>query len=359
MMIECAPENRASIVASLDSTAALLFLTSAITVFDSTMFGSLLPDARLHEAAADMLALVVVEQDHAAVRADELERLVEDLRQQLVEVELAADRARQLVADAQALVVAAQDLVVGDLALRHEVAGVGLDAAADVALGQAGRDRHALERVVGLRLVDEHDARRAHRELVAVAEVVVADPLAAHERAVQRAQVAQQVAPVGRALDLRVLLRDDAIEDLDRVVGMPADRVEGGELELLPLLPGDDDQLGHRDARKTARSMVRRPAAPSKGGIATNSSLLHGKPVSPWHVALVLRARAYGICTGRPPSDRGGIGRRAGLRCQWVTPWGFESPRSHEGRIEDHDAAFDFSATLRRVFIQPDRRIGK
>jgi hypothetical protein len=25
-----------------------------------------------------------------------------------------------------------------------------------------------------------------------------------------------------------------------------ADRVEGSELELLPLLPGDDDQLGHR-----------------------------------------------------------------------------------------------------------------
>ena len=28
--------------------------------------------------------------------------------------------------------------------------------------------------------------------------------------------------------------------------------------------------------------------------------------------------------------DRGGIGRRAGFRFQWVTPWGFESPRSHE-----------------------------
>ena len=32
MMIECAPENRASIVASDDSTAALLVSTSAITV---------------------------------------------------------------------------------------------------------------------------------------------------------------------------------------------------------------------------------------------------------------------------------------------------------------------------------------
>ncbi len=35
--LKCAPENRASIVASLDSTAALLPVTSAITVFDSTM----------------------------------------------------------------------------------------------------------------------------------------------------------------------------------------------------------------------------------------------------------------------------------------------------------------------------------
>jgi hypothetical protein len=56
--------------------------------------------------------LCVHEQDRAAVGADQLEGLVEDLGQQLLEVELAADRARQLVADAQALVVAAQHLLV-------------------------------------------------------------------------------------------------------------------------------------------------------------------------------------------------------------------------------------------------------
>jgi hypothetical protein len=100
--------------------------------------------------------------------------------------------------------------------------------------------------IVGLGLVHEHDARRPHRELVAIVQIMVGDPLAPHERAVQRPQVAQQVAPIGRSLDLRVLLRDDPIEDLDRVVGMPADRVESSELELLPLVPGDNDQLCHR-----------------------------------------------------------------------------------------------------------------
>ena len=117
--------------------------------------------------------------------------------------------------------------------------------ATDVALGEAGRDRHALERVVGLRFVDEHDVRRAHGDLVAVEQEALRDAFAAQERAVQRAQIAQQEAAVGGALNLCVVLGDDAIEDLDRVFGMAADRVEGGKLELLPLLSRDDDQLGH------------------------------------------------------------------------------------------------------------------
>ncbi len=108
-----------------------------------------------------------------------------------------------------------------------------------------GRDRHAAERVLALGLVDEDDARRAHRELVAVVQVVVPDALAAQERPVQRLEIAQHEAAVGGPLDLRVLLRDDPIEDLDRVVGMAADRVERSELELLSLIPGNDDQLGH------------------------------------------------------------------------------------------------------------------
>jgi hypothetical protein len=113
-------------------------------------------------------------------------------------------------------------------------------------LSVSRRDRHPLQHVVRLRLVDEHDPRRAHRELVAVVQVVVRDPLAPHERPVERPQVAQQEPPIRRALDLRVLLRDDPVEDLDGVVRVPADRVEGSELELLPFVPGDNDQLRHR-----------------------------------------------------------------------------------------------------------------
>jgi hypothetical protein len=200
--------------------------------------------ARLH-VARDHLALVVLEQDRAAIGADQLERLVEDLGQQLLEIELAADGAGELVADAEALVVAAELLVVGDLALGREVAGRRLDALPDVALGQARRDRDPVLRLLDRRLVDEEEPGRPHRDLVAVGQDVVADALAADEGAVQRAQVAQQEAAVGAALDLRVLLRDDPVEDLDRVVRMAADRVERGELELLPLVPADDDELGH------------------------------------------------------------------------------------------------------------------
>jgi hypothetical protein len=86
-------------------------------------------------------------------------------------------------------------------------------------------------------LVDEHDAGRAHHDLVAVGEVVLADPLAAHERAVERPQVAQQEPPIAGALDLRVLLRDDPIEDLDRVVRGAGRGVERRKLELLALFP--------------------------------------------------------------------------------------------------------------------------
>jgi hypothetical protein len=114
-----------------------------------------------------------------------------------------------------------------------------------VALGEPGRDRHAVLRLLLARLVDEQEPRRPHRDLVTILQIVLADALAPEERAVQRPQVAQQEPAVARALDLRVFLRDDPIEDLDRVVGMPAQGVERPELELLALVAGDDDQLGH------------------------------------------------------------------------------------------------------------------
>ena len=180
------------------------------------------------------------------------------------------------LAGQQPLVVAPQVLVVGDLPLRHEVAGVGLDAAADVALGQARRDRHAPERVVGLWLVGEYDTRRAHRELVAVGQVVIGDSLASHERPVERLEVAQQESAIRRPLDLGVLLRDDPVEDLDRVIRMTSDRVERGELELLPFLPGNDDQLCHAETLRTAPAMVRRSPAAIQGAFATTPWLDKG-----------------------------------------------------------------------------------
>jgi hypothetical protein len=100
-----------------------------------------------------------------------------------------------------------------------------------------GRDRHPVHRLLLAGLVDEQQPGRAHGDLVAVGQVVLADALAAQERAVQRPQVAQQEAPVAGALDLRVLLRDDPIEDLDRVVRVPAQGVERPKLELLALIP--------------------------------------------------------------------------------------------------------------------------
>ena len=78
-----------------------------------------------------------------------------------------------------------------------------------------------------------------------VVQDVLADALAAQERAVQAAEIAEQEAPVGLADDLGVLLGDDAVEDLERVVGVAPDRVDGPELELASLIVACDDDLGH------------------------------------------------------------------------------------------------------------------
>ena len=88
---------------------------------------------------------------------------------------------------------------------------------------------------------------RAERDLVAVDQDVLVHALAAQERAVQAAEVAEQEPPVGLADDLRVLLGDDAVEDLQRVVGVPADGVDGTELVLAPLVVAGDDNLGHSE----------------------------------------------------------------------------------------------------------------
>ena len=83
--------------------------------------------------------------------------------------------------------------------------------------------------------------------------------LAAQERAVEAAEVAEQEAPVRLADDLRVLLGDDAVEDLDRVVGVAADGVDRAELELAPLVVSADDDLGH--AGRRLAGIITRPRA--------------------------------------------------------------------------------------------------
>src|SRR6185312_1272627 len=103
----------------------------------------------------------------------------------------------------------------------------------------------AVERLLGLGVLDEHEVRRAEHQLVAVLEHDLADARAAYISAVQRAEIAQQEAAVTAAKNLRVLLRDDAVENLDRIVGMAADGVDRRELELLSLLARRQDQLRH------------------------------------------------------------------------------------------------------------------
>ena len=184
MMIECAAEKRLSIVASDDSTAALLLHDLAedrLRQHDLLVLAVAGPrDLRRGDA-------VLHEQDDAAVGRDELERLHDDLLEQDLEVDLEADRAAELVREAQLLVVAAQDLDVEDLLLGQELARRGrrLDLLADERLGRRGRDRDLLQQRVLGRALLEGEARRAERDLVAVAEDVLADALAAQERAVE------------------------------------------------------------------------------------------------------------------------------------------------------------------------------
>ena len=81
------------------------------------------------------------------------------------------------------------------------------------------------------------------------AQDVLVHALAVKERPVQAAEVAEEVASVRLAQHLRVLLGDDPIEDLQRVVGVAADGVDRGELVLAPLVVSADDDFGHAGRR--------------------------------------------------------------------------------------------------------------
>ena len=152
MMIECAPEKRESIEASLESTAALSRSTSLMMVVESTTCSSCALPALGAHAARRELAVVVVEQHDAAVGGEQLEGAVEDLVEQRVDVELDADGARQLVADAQLLVVAPQAALRRDQRLGQEaLVGQRRELGADVALDHARRDRHLGQIAAGVR----------------------------------------------------------------------------------------------------------------------------------------------------------------------------------------------------------------
>src|SRR2546425_7018194 len=75
--------------------------------------------------------------------------------------------------------------------------------------------------------------------------------------------------------------------------------------------------------RNTARSAVRQERSRPVGrqdapGVTTSLD------ASPRRILLTCFLDAVGLC------DRGGTGRRAGLRILWGNPWGFESLRSHD-----------------------------
>src|SRR5690606_12880866 len=86
-----------------------------------------------------------LEQDDTTVGGEHLERLLEDLVQQLVELELHTHLARQLDRDTQPLIVAAQHLWIGDFALWQEAAAIrGVEPATDRRVRTVFLDRHPL-----------------------------------------------------------------------------------------------------------------------------------------------------------------------------------------------------------------------
>src|SRR5262249_40509170 len=142
-----------------------------------------------------------------------------------------------------------QHVGVVDLLLGQEFAPRrGADALPDVALGGARRDRDALQDLFGRGGFGVDEAGRSERDLLALEEHPLLGAVAPAGGPVEAAEIAEQKLPIGRAQDLRVLLRYDAIEDLDGVVGVASNRVDRPQLEFLPLFGGNEDELGHENA---------------------------------------------------------------------------------------------------------------
>ncbi len=148
---------------------------------------------------------------------------------------------------AQLLVVGAQCLHAGDFFLWQKV-GAGFDFLLDegAVVLRWLLDADVLGRLLGLRgNLDEDEHGSTQRDFVSVYERMIADTLILHEGSIQAAEVAVQKSAVRLADDLRVLLGDDAIENLNDVVRVSADGGDGAELELAAVLAALNDNLRH------------------------------------------------------------------------------------------------------------------
>src|SRR5690606_4349856 len=109
----------------------------------------------------------------------------------------------------------------------------------------------------------------AEGDLVAVAERhLSADALAVDVGAVEAAEVAQHE-PALALLEDAVLLRDDLVEQLDRIVGVPAQAVDGPELDRLLPLRRREDQSRHRLSHRTvtaSRATARNAMGSARAG---------------------------------------------------------------------------------------------
>src|SRR6185369_5127094 len=118
------------------------------------------------------------------------------------------------------------------------------------------------------RLFLKRQAGRTQHDLVVFLQNVLVYALAAQERSVQAPEITEEIAAVGLPHDLRMLLGDDAVEDLERVVRMAPDGVHGAELELASLIVACNDDLRHAAVTPGEKHHTRRASgfiAPKAG----------------------------------------------------------------------------------------------
>ena len=77
---------------------------------------------------------------------------------------------------------------------------------------------------------------------------LAANALAIHERPVQAAEVAQDEPAVAR-LDDAMLLRDDLVEELNRIVWVAPKAIDRSKLDRLLPFGGRQEKLGHEGKR--------------------------------------------------------------------------------------------------------------